>query len=200
MGYMKLKMNKLSKYVKNFLRTYKEDFLKSNKKDNYPFLSIDEKVVIYAYTSDKFDDLNETLRSSKGQNVNEFAKHLKQVLKKIQQNIQLYAEGNDFVYRGVFLTERELQVYRDGYEQRKFIVEYHFLSTSKIKNIANQWAKNTLFKIVPKKGCSVEEIAFHGLNDGQNEREVLFTCNTKFSVLEITKTSENTYEIIMEEV
>ncbi len=196
MGYMKLKMNKLSKYVKKFLSIYKEDFLKSNKKDNYPFLSIDEKVVIYAYTSDKFDDLNETLRSSKGQNVNEFAKHLKQVLKKIPP----YAEGNDFVYRGAFLTERELQIYRDGYEQGKFIVEYHFLSTSKIKNIANQWAKNTLFKIVPKKGCSVEEIAFHGLNDGQNEREVLFTCNTKFSVLEITKTSENTYEIIMEEV
>jgi hypothetical protein len=189
-------MNSLSKYVNLYLGTYKESFLRSKQKDNYPFLSIDEKVIVYAYTQDKYEDLNEILRSSKGQNVNEFAKHLKQVLKKIPP----YADANDLVYRGAFLTERELQVYKDAFEQKSPIVEYHFLSTSKIKSIANYWATNTLFKINPKRGCSVEEIAFHGVNGGQNEYEVLFTCNTKFAVLNITKTPENTYEIMMEEV
>lgn len=186
----------LSKYVNNYLSSYKERFLISNKRDNYQFLSIDEKVIVYAYTEDKYEDVNEILRESEGKNIREFAKHLKKVLKKIPT----YADGNDFVYRGVFLTERELQVYKDAYESGSFVVEHHFLSTSKIKNIAKQWAKNTLFKIIPKRGCSVEEIAYHGINDGQNEREVLFVCNTKFSVLKITQTPENTYEIVMEEI
>lgn len=186
----------LSKYVNEYLNTYKEAFLRSNKVNNYPFLTIDEKVIVYAYTEDKYEDLNEILRNSEGKDINEFAKYLKQVLKKIPA----YANGNDFVYRGTFLTERELQVYKSAYKQNKPVVEYHFLSTSKIKSIANQWFRNTLFKIIPKRGCSLEEIAYHGVNDGQNEREVLFTCNSKFLVLEITQTPENTYEIIMEEV
>ena len=54
---------------------------------------------------------------------------------------------------------------------------------------------NCRFTIISKSGKSVEQFAKYGLYSGQNEKEVLFTPNCKFDILEVTK--ENGYTLIL---
>ncbi len=56
----------------------------------YPFLTVHEKAIIYRYTDDGFQSLNEQLIISKGKNISEFVIHLNSLL----DNIPCEQEGN----------------------------------------------------------------------------------------------------------
>lgn len=71
----------LEEYVNEYLE--KEITIVERFNHAYPFLSLYEKAIIYKYTEDGYENLNELLRNSNGVNINEFGIHLKNVLEKI---------------------------------------------------------------------------------------------------------------------
>lgn len=72
-------MDKFAKYVHRELENELKEFLNSNKKDNYSFLTVEQKVLVYKYTFDDYEVLNEQLRVNKGKEDSEFGKLLDQV-------------------------------------------------------------------------------------------------------------------------
>jgi hypothetical protein len=51
---------------------------------------------------------------------------------------------------------------------------------------------NYQFTIICKSGKEIEKFSKYGQYSGQNEKEILFTPNCKFNVLEITKNKDHT--------
>lgn len=160
--------------------------------DKNTALSIYEKAIIYKYSEDGYEGLNDILRTSNGKTVTEFGKLLADALSKLPNY-----EG--LVYRKVSLTKTELNVYEEGLKNNSTIVETPFLSTSKARAVAMAFTGNCLFRILSKKGKDIETIAKYGVFNPPNEKEVLFKNNTKFKVLQITREDEHSL-ITMEEV
>jgi len=100
-------MVQLHNYVHTYLSSVLDDFLKSNKTENYAFLTTEEKVIIYGYTHDGYEDVNEKLRSYKGQYQNDYAELLTLVLNKIEAYKGL-------CYRGTNLTDSEIERYKQA--------------------------------------------------------------------------------------
>lgn len=176
-------------YAKKYL-AFELDEIANSPRNDYEELSIYEKALIYKYSNDGYEDLNEILRISKG-GINDYGNFLNKCLNKLPN-----FEG--LVYRCVNLTIAELQVYIDAEHNNHPVIEYPFISTSKSELTAHSYGKNVKFTIYSKTGKEIEKFAKFGLHNPPNEKEVLFKSGRSFNVLEVTKEKGYTL-IIMEE-
>lgn len=179
----------VEEYAKKYLTLELHEIVSSPIND-YEELSIYEKALIYKYSSDGYEDLNEHLRISKG-GTNYYGKLLNQCLNKLPN-------FGGLVHRCVNLTTAELQVYIDAEHQNNVVMEYPFISTSKSELTAHSYGRNVKFTIYSKTGKEIEKFAKFGLHNPPNEKEVLFKSGRSFNVLEVTKERGYTL-IIMEE-
>lgn len=185
-------MIELEEYSKTNLKYEISEIQVSNRNSELNQLNIYEKAIIYKYSSDGFEEVNEILRKSKGKNINEFGNYLDYSLKKLENY-----EG--LVYRGANLSKTELNRYLNSFKKNLLLTEYSFTSTSKSRLIAMSFKGNVLFRIYSRTGKSIEKITKFGISGYPNEKEVLFSSNRKFRILEIT--NESTYSLItMEEI
>ncbi len=162
-------------YAKKFLPFEVAEIIRTDRLKEYPELSIYEKAIIFKYSDDGYENLNEQLRVSKGVKNNFFGKVLDESLKKLPDFIE-------FVYRGVELNKSELEHYKACFEKKKFVTEHSFFSTSKNKAEAYKWCKGkygVLFQILSKHGKAIETVSKHF-----SEREVLFRLNTSFKIID----------------
>jgi len=185
-------MTKRSKLVK-YVHEYLEFELKSVSIGLVASdLSMEERTLIYKYSEDGYESANRSLRKSSGQTHTEFGKFLETTLKKLP-------DYKGLVYRSANLNPAELDRYVQAYHKNAILVEHSFISTSTSYDIANFFGGNCRFEILSKTGKEIALYAKYGLNSGQNEYEVLFRPNRKFTVLQVTKMSGHTL-IIMEEI
>jgi hypothetical protein len=185
-------MKKLEEYVSlNLSRELKEVKLRNIANVNNP-LSIEECTLIYKYTEDGFEQLNEILRASKGENYTEFGSLLDKTISKLPNY-------EDILYRSVNLSQFELQKYLDAANKNSILVEHSFISTSKSRRIAYGFGENCQFRILSRSAKDIEEFSKYGSYHPQNEKEVLFRPNCKFKVLGVTKSDSYTL-ITLEEV
>ena len=164
----------------------------SSRNSEIPNLSLYDKAIIYKYSNDGYEVVNEILRKSKGKKIYEFTKLLNIALTKLPD-----FEG--LVYRRATLTKIELKRYTDALRDTEMLKEYSFISATKSKLIALAFNGNVLFRIYSRTGKEIEKIAKFGIHGYPNEKEILFKPNRKFRLLEITK--ERTLTLItMEEI
>jgi|SRR6185312_340271 len=185
-------MNEIETYAKTNLAAEILVIESTHRKNEYPKLTTYHKAIIYKYSDDGFKDINEELRKSKGKTFSHFAKHLNNVLKQLP-------DFDGLVYRKVYLTKQELTKYRNALKNNKPLKEFPFISTTKSRLTAMNFAgtttytPNCLFRIQTKTGKEIDKIAKF------DEKEVLLLPNTTFRVLEIRKEIDYTL-ITMEEI
>ncbi len=185
-------MTNLEKYTTENLSREIKAVQNSERKNEAPTLDVHEKAIIYKYSLDGYETVNEMLRKSKGKTSTEFGKYLARTLNKLPD-----FEG--LVYRSAHLTANEIKRYSDAYTDNELIKEYSFVSTSKSRITAMAFNGNVLFRMFSRTGKEIENIAKFGKHEPPNEKEVLFKPNREFRVLEIT--NEDTYTLItMEEI
>ena len=185
-------MTNTEKYSKKHLAREVSEIERSGRIGEYPNLSVYEKALIFKYSYDGYEELNEHLRVQEGNNTTEFGILLDHCLTKLPN-----FEG--LVYRGANLTRNELKKYKDGAESGTPIIEPTFVSTSKSRLIAMQFGANILFRIYSRKGKEIEKIAKFGKYNPPNEKEVLFRPNSSFRVLD--EREQGNYTLItMEEI
>ncbi len=109
-------MNKLRQYVINNCAREFEEVKNRNRQVANNVLSPEEQTLIYKYTEDGYEGLNERLRKSKGKNLSEFGKLLDKVIAKLPNY-------EDVIYRSVDLTDSELQKYIDAKENNAILVQ-----------------------------------------------------------------------------
>jgi hypothetical protein len=186
------KQSKLVKYVEDYLG-YELNAISSGPIAQVKsVLSLAERALIYKYSADGYESVNEALRKSRGKDNTTFGELLGITLKKLPDHKGL-------VYRNVNLSSAELAVYIDACEKSTILVEHSFISASRSISVASMFGGNCRFTMISQSGKAIEEFAKYGIDSGQNEREVLFGPNSKFDVLEVTKMNDHTL-IIMEEV
>jgi hypothetical protein len=135
-------------------------------------LTVYEKAIIFKYSEDGYEDLNEKLRLSNGNNISNYGILLGDSLSKLPNY-----EG--IVYRGVKLNNVELNKYMSAFSKDEPIVEPFFVSTS-ISQLSARMFGNVRFEIFSKNGKKITEIARF------NEGEVIFKYNTEFIILDIS--------------
>lgn len=180
----------LNTYVKNNLARELEEINNSNRKSYYDELDEFEKAIIYYYTEDGYESLNETLRN--GGKITELGKHLNYSLSKLP-NYKLLC------YRTIKCSKTKLKKYYDAFTNDLTVIENSFLSCSKSKSLSLYFSESPLFIIKSKRGKEIEKIAKFGIDSGQNEKEVLFKSNSKFKVLDI-KEENKKIVITLEEI
>lgn len=163
--------------VEEYAATFLQQEITLIKAKIEPLLTEYEKAVIYKYSENGYEEVNEKLRLNQGQSLPDFAQFLDDSLAKLPNY-----EG--VVYRGEDLSKTQAEIYIKAYENVEIITKTQFFSTSLRKEIAYMFGKTSV-KIYSKTGKMIEHIANFGINDSQNEREVLFRCNTDFEVVEI---------------
>jgi hypothetical protein len=164
----------LEKEISIIKNSYRNDFLNE--------LTIFEKAIIYKYSEDGYDDLNEKLRVNKGNNIPIFGALLAECLDKLP-------DFDEIAYRGVNLTPTEFRKYKDALKSNDIITEHFFLSSSSSIHIGNSYG-STLFKIFSQKGKEIDKISKF-----PNEKEVVFRFNSKFRVFEIENNYINLIEV-----
>ena len=151
-------------------------------------LKKEEVAVIYAYTEDMYEPLNERLRRNLGQLDTEFGKELDRILAKLPN-----FEG--IIFRGTSLTRRCLTVYEEAFKNYTPITEHAFLSTSRVESTAKMYMRTSredyrvLFIILCKQGKNIEQYSKYGTLSGQDEREILFRANSQFEIVDIDKSN-----------
>ena len=183
--------NKLHKYVNEYLAHELKQVRSSPIASIDSILSIEERVLIYKYSEDGYESVNSTLLKSKGKINTDYGKLLEKTLLKLP-------DYKGIVYRNVILSATQLAIYENALAKNLILVEHCFISTSKSPLIANMFGGKYRFTIICKNGKEIERFSKYGVNSGQNEKEVLFTPNCKFEVLEIIKNKDYTL-ILMEE-
>lgn len=148
-----------------------------------PLLTDYEKAIIYKYSEDGFENLNETLRLTLGRTLPIFGKVLLESLSKLPDY-----EG--LVFRGEKLTNLEQQAYIEAFNNDTPIVKCQFYSSSMSKELASMYG-TTIIKIYSLTGKRIDHIAKFGIDDSQNEKEVLFRYNTIFEVLSIDQDEDS---------
>lgn len=148
-------------------------------------LDIYEETIIYKYSVDGYEDLNELLRRTSGNRNSQFGRFLRASLQKLPNYIGL-------VYRAANLNKAELNRYQKHLRTGELLNEYSFVSSSRSRVIAMAFGANCLFRIWSKSGKSIEEYAKFGIANAQNELEVLFLNNCRFKVVDISNESEYT--------
>lgn len=185
-------MNKAERYAKDYLQQEIREIEISERNNELPQLSLYEKAVIYKYSEDGYEGVNELLRTYKGSKSTNFGIAVDYCLSKLNS-------FSGLVYRCVELTPFELKQYAHAYQTGKPIKEFAFISTSKSRLIAMGYNKNTLFVILSKTGKEIEKIAKFGIHNPSNEKEVLFKAGRSFNVVGITKEGKQTL-ITMREI
>ena len=185
-------MKSIEKYAIGKLSKEIAEIEKSKRNTETPELNVYEKALIYKYSENGYQLVNENLRKSKGKKFDVFGKLLDQTLEKLPN-------FDGLVYRSANLTNHELRRYNDTIAKNDLLKEYSFTSTSKSRLLAMAFKGNTLFRIYSRTGKEIEKIAKFGENGIINEKEVLFSPNKNFRVLEITKEINFTL-ITMEEI
>lgn len=184
-------MKEIEKYVEeNFPRILREISTSFRASETIELTNA-EKALIYKYSDDEYEFVNQYLRTNKGK-LNEFGRFLDKSLDKLPNYKKL-------CFRAVKLGSNEIEKYEKAYNSSNIITEYSFLSSSSSRLLAIQFNHNVLFRIQSKKGKDIQKIAKFGINSGQNEKEILFRANSKFNVLDITKENNKTL-ITIEEV
>jgi hypothetical protein len=180
-------------YAKEYLFREIREIETTNRLNVLPELSVYEKAIIYKYSEDGYEDLNEKLRLSKGEKISIFGILLEECLLKLP-------DYKDIVYRGNGLSQPEFDQYYSNYESKLPFREHCFFSTSKSKAAASEFNRGkyrVLFTILSKTGKEIESIAKYS-----SEREVLFNRNTEFKVIYFRKLEGNlnSYFITIKEI
>lgn len=185
-------MTELEKYSNKNLKSEISEIQTSNRNSELNQLTIYEKAIIYKYSNDGFESLNEILRKSKGKKINALGNYLNFSLNKLPN-------FDGLVYRGAHLSKTELNRYINAFKKNSLITEYSFISSSKSRLIAMSFKGNVLFRMFSRTGKDIEKITKFGISGYPNEKEILFRSNRIFRILDIT--NESTYMLItMEEV
>lgn len=162
--------------AEEYAKTYLENEIKiienSHRNDILPELTVFEKAIVYKYTEDGYESLNETLRKKRFLEVSEFGRLFAECLDKLPN-----FRGN--VFRSVDLTTIEWEKYKTAFENNEEITEHFFISTSKVFNMGYAFGK-IRFKIYTFKGKNIEYIAKHS-----DEKEVVLQFNSSFRVIAI---------------
>lgn len=108
-----------------------------------PGLTVFEKAVIYKYSEDGYESLNEVLRTAKGNINSDFGAALTGSLSKLP-------DFQGLVYRGANLSPVELKRYVDAEKHDVPVIEYSFTSTTKSELIALAFGRSTYFIIFQK--------------------------------------------------
>ena len=160
--------------AEQYANIYLENELKiienSDRKIVLPELTIFEKAIVYKYSEDGYQDLNEQLRLNQEKQIPIFGKILSECLAKLPN-----FTGN--VYRSINLNDEEYNRYCDN----EIIVESFFISTSRSKLIGNQFG-SFRFEIFSQTGKCIENISKFA-----NEKEVVINYNTTFRVVSVNE-------------
>lgn len=186
----------MEKEIKGYVEKHlsKELHLVTNSKrvQNLVELNVYEICIIYKYSDDGYQSLNERLRNLKS--ISLFGKYLNHCLKKLPNYKSL-------CYRTISCTKSDLNKYYDAFIDDLTIKEPSFLSCTKSMNLARQFNESPLFIILSKNGKDIEKFAKFGLESfGQNEKEILFKNNSRFKVLNITESVDRSITITLEEI
>jgi len=183
-------MKTLKEYVEKRLSSELEIIQRKRSRKPLQELNIYEETLIYYYTIDGYEKLNEDLREGKE---NSYEIFLNAALDKLSDYVGI-------VYRGIELTKNQIESLKIAEIENKEITEQAFVSSSKSLLIAKQYSRaNTEVSIISKTGKEIEKYSFYGVDNPQNEQEVLFKSKTKFSVLGVDE-SEDITKIVLEEI
>ena len=162
--------------VEEYATTYLENEIRiienSYRKNVLTQLNVFEKAIIYKYTEDGFDDLNESLRISKSEKINLFGKLLAECLDKLPDFIGT-------VFRSENLAKNEWEEYLLAFTNDSIITKHSFTSTSKSQLSANKFGIYRL-EIFVQKGKDIEKNAKY-----DDEKEVIIRYNSNFRVVGI---------------
>ena len=179
--------------VEEYAIAYLQQEIQLVKDRQEPLLTNFEKAIIFKYSVTGYEDVNEQLRLNQGQNLPLFAQLLNECLSKLPDH-----EG--VVYRGEDLSQKQAEIYISAFEKDEIITKSQFCSSSRSKETAYMFGKTSI-KIYSKTGKKIEHIANFGMNDSQNEREVLFRCNTNFEVVDISQDERgNLLNVVLYEI
>jgi hypothetical protein len=179
------KRKTMNKRLKNELSSYLKHVERKVFSDS-EILTKEEIAVIYGYSEDRSEGLNEQLQRDLGEIKTEFGKELNAILGKIPN-------FGGLVFKGASINKSKLAIYENASENSTPVIEHTFYSTSKSELIAKAFMKNSrtdvrvLFVIYSKFGKDIEKYSKWDSSSGQNEKEVLFRPNSSFQVLNIDK-------------
>jgi NAD:arginine ADP-ribosyltransferase len=147
---------------------------------------MEEKALIYWYTDSGSMGLNELLSESKGKKISKLGEYLDIVLSKLPN-----FEG--ITFRGAKLSDYEISKYQQALDNETSIIDHTFMSSSRLKNKANEYRRTVMFEIFSKNGKLIEKVSKF-----VNEQEVLFRRNSQFRVLDIEKRDSYVYILLQE--
>lgn len=176
-----MRQRDLHAYVSAHLPTALRAVQTGRRATAHPELTLPDKALIYHYSEDGYETLNQHLHTTGGHNTSLFGVGLAAALAKLPP---YSGEASS----GVYLSPDQLQQYRACAQDGQPVSWPAFLSASLRIAIARQYLhvfrKNCLFSIQSRTGRLIEQVSKFGI-DGQNEYEVLFVPNTRFEVLEV---------------
>ena len=126
-----------------------------------PELTVYEKAIIFKYSQDGYEDLNEKLRQSEGKDISAFGILLDECLSKL-------SDSQEIVFRGVEFPKYKMDEYLIKFSNNEYVTENAFLSTSLKANEAYKYGMTTL-RIFSEKGKAIGSISKY-----QNEKESYF--------------------------
>ncbi len=175
----------LKEYVERRLSVELEQVRKKRRNNPSNELNVYEETLIYYYTIEGYEKLNEDLINGKE---NEYEKYLNEVLDKLPN----YEE---IVHRGIELSQRQIERYKSAFRNNDKIIELAFTSSSKSQLTANEYSRaSVIMSIISKTGKEIEMYSKYDY-----EQEVLFKSKSAFQVLSVDE-SERIVEIILEEI
>ena len=176
-------MTKAERYVRRYLAAELAEVLALPIARVQNGLTIYEKTLIYHYTKDGYEKINEWLRSPKKLRMPqcEICMLLKSAVRKLPA-------ARAVVFRTVDLSQSIIDKYSASLNSGSPIVDVAFISTSQSPMIARSRPRyNVKFTLTCFSGRSVEEVSYMGIHSSLNEREVLLLPGSKFRVDSVTK-------------
>ena len=183
-------MNDARAYVENYLSSLLKDYIRRGLGKDEQRLSVWEQVLIYKYSLDGYESLNEALRDGRPHPM-EF------LLNTALDKLENYKEN---VFRGVVLDEPKKLFYQKMLDTQQFFVESAFVSCSKSRRVASMYAKtDMLLNIECQTGKEIEQFSFFGIGNPTNKKEVLMKSKTTFQVVGMER-GLGTTEIFLKEI
>lgn len=176
--------------IQSFVQQYYSTdsiIVKSQKRGVHQNLSDEQKTIVYAYTDNIAATLNISLRKG-NTNPNEllFEQYLNDTL-------DLLPNQQRICYRGASISDIDLALYQNAYENATVWTERAFMSlTPNIQIAKGFWARTgnkVLFEVWVKNGKNIFE-----LSKNSEENEILLGSNKQFEITDFKK--EKGYYII----